>query len=761
MQISKNDHIIIKGARENNLKNVSVNIPKKQITVLTGVSGSGKSSLVFDTIAAEAQRQLNETFSSFIRHRLPHFGQPDADLMANLSPAIVVDQKQIRGNARSTVGTITDIYSLLRLLYSRIGKPFVGESTVFSFNHPEGACPECWGLGTVTAIDVERLFDRNRSLNEGPIRFPAFDKGSALWKRFVLSGYFDNDKKLKAYTKKEWDMLLYQEEIKPEKPLPGWWPSAKYEGVIPRFKKRFLGKEEDSGKNSYQEALAQVVTKGLCPECKGGRLNQKVLGCKINDQNIADCAALQVSDLLPVIKQIKEPLSATMVSGVAERLEHLASIGLGYLSLNRETSTLSGGESQRVKMVRHLGSSLSDMTYIFDEPSTGLHARDVHQLNTLMQTLRDKGNTVLVVEHDPDVIVIADHLIDMGPCAGKNGGEVVFEGSLKGLIRSNTLTGRYLKKRPQLKQATRAFTDSLYISNAKVHNLKNVSVAIPQGVLTVVTGVAGSGKSSLINGMLPKLYPETICINQNALAGSKRSNTATYTGISNTIRELFAKNNKVSASLFSFNSEGACPACKGLGVTYTDLAFMDTIVTTCEVCHGRRFTEKVLGYTLHSKNINDVLKMSIEEALEFFTEPEILHVLKRLHEVGLDYITLGQPLNSLSGGERQRIKLATELNSKGKIFVLDEPTTGLHLSDVDNLIGLLNRLVDSGSTVIVIEHNLDVIAGADWLIDMGPGAGRDGGEVVFEGTPIAILDHNASQTGIFLKKYMDQKHYKE
>ncbi|MHA4807289.1 ATP-binding cassette domain-containing protein [Flavitalea flava] len=756
MKSNENNYILIKGARENNLKNITVSIPKKQITVLTGVSGSGKSSLVFDTIAAEAQRQLNETFSSFIRHRLPHFGQPDADLIKNLSPAIVVDQNRIRGNARSTVGTITDIYSLLRLLYSRIGKPFVGESSVFSFNHPEGMCPKCGGIGTVTTIDIDSLFDRNKSLNEGAIRFPTFWPGTALWKRYVLSGYFDNDKKLSRYTDKEWKRLLYQEEIKPENPAPGWWPSAKYEGVIPRFTKRFLGKEEDP--NDSQETLAHVVKKEVCPHCSGARLNATVLNCKIKELSIADCTAMQVDDLLPFIQTIKEPVAKTMIDGIAERLEHLISIGLGYLSLSRETSTLSGGESQRVKMVRHLGSSLSDMTYIFDEPSTGLHARDVHQLNELMQTLRDKGNTVLVVEHDPDVILAADHIIDMGPGAGKNGGEVVFEGSVQGLLRSNTLTGKYLQKTMGVRKEMRPASGFLEIRNATLHNLKHVSVRIPKGVLTVVTGVAGSGKSSLINGMIPRLYPESICIDQSALAGSKRSNPATYTGISDPIRQLFAKQNKVNASLFSFNSEGACPVCKGLGVTYTDLAFMDTIVTTCEVCKGRRFTNKVLSYTLRGKNIDEVLKLSVMEAIVFFREKEITTVLNRLHEVGLDYLSLGQPLTSLSGGERQRIKLATELETEGNIYILDEPTTGLHLSDVENLIRLLNQLVNKGSTVIVIEHNLDVISQADWIIDMGPGAGKEGGKVIFEGNPQEMVKDKKSLTGVFLKKYIAHKY---
>ncbi|RBL90652.1 ATP-binding cassette domain-containing protein [Chitinophaga flava] len=752
------DEIKIRGARENNLKNICVNIPKQQITVLTGVSGSGKSSLVFDTIAAEAQRQLNEMFSSFVRHRLPHYGQPEVDMIENLSPAIIIDQKQIRGNARSTVGTVTDIYSLLRLLFSRIGKPFTGYSNIFSFNHPEGMCPRCEGLGTIDTINIDRLFDKNKSLNEGAILFPLFGVGTALWKRFVLSGYFDNNKKLKDYTPQEWDLLLYQEEIRPTHPAPGWWPSAKYEGVIPRFTKRFLGKDEEETKRVDQQALRRVVTKGVCPECQGARLNQQVLACKIKGKNIAAYAAMEVSDLVEEVRTINTSQAHTVTAAIIERLEHLAGIGLGYLSLDRETATLSGGESQRVKMVKHLGSSLSDMAYIFDEPSTGLHPRDVHQLNALMQSLRDKGNTVLVVEHDPDVIKVADHIIDMGPGAGKEGGAIVYQGSFQGLLSANTLTGQYLRKKPQLKKALRPFTDVLPIRHAKLHNLKDVSTDIPLGVMTVVTGVAGSGKSSLINGVLAQQFPDIISINQHALPGSIRSNPATYTGIADMVRDLFARANQVSAGLFSFNSAGACPACKGLGVTYTDLAFMDTVATTCEVCQGRRFTPEVLGYTLRGRSIDEVLQMNVAEAQTFFTEAAVLKVLNQLSAVGLNYLSLGQPLNSLSGGERQRIKLATELEKSGNIYVMDEPTTGLHLSDVHHLIGLLNRLVDSGSTVIVIEHNLDVVCQADWIIDMGPGAGKEGGSILFEGTPAGILEGDRSLTGVFLKKYIHDRY---
>lgn len=744
-------HVV--GAREKNLKNVTVSIPKKQITVFTGVSGSGKSSLVFDTIAAESQRQLNETFTSFVRHRLPHYGQPDVDSLENLSVAMVIDQKRIGGNARSTVGTITDIYSLFRLLYSRIGKPFVGYSNVFSFNNPHGMCPTCDGLGKAATIHIERLFDKNKSLNEGAIQFPTFRPGDWRWKRYAFSGLFDNDKKLEAYTNKEWHTLLYKTDIKLTNPHHEWPKTAKYEGIIPRFERSFLTKESKEG-SRYKKEIDFIVSRGVCPQCMGARLNPHVLSCKINGKNIADCTAMQVSDLIEVMRTIEEQAAITMVSAIIERLEHLDSIGLGYLSLNRETATLSGGESQRVKMVRHLGSSLTDITYIFDEPSIGLHPRDVHQLNTLLKRLCDKGNTVLVVEHDPDVISIADHVIDMGPRAGTNGGVVVYEGDLKGLAASDTLTGKHLSHRPHLKTKPRQSQGSLVIEHASLHNLKDVSVTIPKDVMTVITGVAGSGKSTLINGVLPQYYPEAIFIDQSAVRGSKRSNPATYTGMLDLIRSLFSKANNVSASLFSFNSEGACPECKGLGMTYLDLAFMDPIASICEVCQGRRFTNEVLGLRLRGKNISEVLEMTVSEARTFFYEKDIKPILERLCDVGLDYITLGQPLHTLSGGERQRMKLAAELENSGQIYVLDEPTTGLHMSDVERLIGLMNRLVDNGSTLIVIEHNLDVISQADWILDLGPGAGHDGGKIMFAGYPADLVNSESSITGRYLKKHL-------
>ena len=745
-------HVI--GARENNLKQVTVSIPKKQITVCTGVSGSGKSSLVFDTIAAESQRQLNETFTSFVRHRLPHYGQPDVDALENLSVAIVIDQKRIGGNARSTVGTVTDIYSLLRLLYARVGKPFVGHSDVFSFNNPQGMCPTCSGLGTVKSIQIDRLLDREKSLNEGAILFPTFRPGEVRWKRYVATGLFDNDKKLKDYTEDEWDTLLYKTGFKPPNPTAEWPPTSKYEGLIPRIERTFLAKDSRDAK-LYKSVIDHVVAEGVCPSCKGARLNQQVLRCTVNGKTIAECTAMQVSELVEVIREIDIPLASPIVAALVERLENLISVGLGYLRLDRGTATLSGGESQRVKMVRHLGSSLSDITYIFDEPSIGLHPHDVHRLNSLIKRLRDKGNTILVVEHDPDVMAIADHVIEMGPGAGAEGGRVTYQGDYAGLIASDTVTGRYVKRRPLLKSQSRGPDGFLAIDHANMHNLKDVTVRIPRGVMTVVTGVAGSGKSTLINRVLPQHYPELIVVDQSELRGSKRSNPATYTGMFDLIRDLFARANQVSASLFSFHSAGACPECKGAGITYTDMAFMDPVVSICEVCQGRRYAEQVLAYTLRGKTISDVLDMTVADARQFFFETDIAAILDRLHEVGLDYMTLGQPLNTLSGGERQRIKLATELQNSGHIYVFDEPTTGLHLSDVERLIALLNRMVDNGSTVIVIEHNLDVICQADWIIDMGPGAGQEGGRIVFEGPPYELIKAPESLTGRYVKTYVE------
>lgn len=747
------DSIHVLGAREKNLKNIEIRIPKRQITVFTGVSGSGKSSLVFDTIAAESQRQLNETYTSFIRHRLPHYGQPDVDSIENLSVAIIINQKRIGENSRSTVGTITDIYSLLRLLFSRIGKPFVGYSEAFSFNNPDGMCPRCQGLGKVDTINIERLLDENKSLNEGAILFPTFEPGGWRLKRYVHSGLFDNNKKIKDFNPEELDLLLYKTNIKIETSDPEWPKTSLYEGLIPRIERSFL-KKEAGEKIKYKKKIDYIVKKDICPACTGTRLNQKVLNCKISGKNISDCTRMQVSDLIEFMSEIKGPYSSTIVSAIIGRLEHLISIGLGYLSLDRETSTLSGGESQRIKMVRQLGSSLTDITYIFDEPSIGLHPHDVNRINNLLKLLRNKGNTVLIVEHDPDVIKIADYIIDMGPEAGTKGGEIVYNGDLNGLRSSGTLTAKFLNHRPQLKLNTRKAIEWMPVRNANLHNLKNISINIPKGVMTVVTGVAGSGKSTLINQVFPKFYPETIFIDQKSVHASKRSNIATFTGIFDEIRKLFSKANNVKTSLFSFNSEGACPKCKGLGVVYTDLAFMDAVVSVCEVCHGDRFIDNVLKLKLRGKDISEVLKMTIDEAIDFFHEKEIFSTLKRLVDVGINYITLGQPLNTLSGGELQRVKLASELESKGNIYVLDEPTTGLHMSDISQLVKIMNRIVDGGSTLIVIEHNLDVISQADWIIDIGPDAGQNGGKIIFEGKPENLINCDSSVTGKYLREYI-------
>ncbi|GHO88674.1 ATP-binding cassette domain-containing protein [Dictyobacter formicarum] len=749
--------IEVRGARENNLKSISLDIPKRKITVFTGVSGSGKSSLVFGTIAAESQRLLNETFTAFIQGFLPRYGQPDVDSLQNLSTAIVIDQKRLGGNVRSTIGTVTDTYTLLRLLYARLGQPHIGHSSMFSFNEPQGMCPDCEGLGQVSTIDIDALVDREKSLNDGAIRFPTFAIGTWFWTIFVQSGFFDPDKKLRDYSEDEWEKFVNGEETKIKlKSVVGTMNST-YEGLVPKFKRLYLTKDVEQMASHMRVPFEAIVSRADCMLCHGTRLNQAALSCLIKGKNIAECAAMEVSELVQFIRSIGEPTVAPLVSSLAEKLDHLVDIGLGYLSLNRESSTLSGGESQRVRMVRHLGSSLTDVTYVFDEPSIGLHPQDIHRLNELMQQLRDKGNTVLVVEHKPAVIAIADHIVDMGPGAGRSGGEIVYEGSLAGLLAADTLTGKHMHNRQPFKANPRIPTGTLSIEHATLHNLRDVSVNIPMGVLTVVTGVAGSGKSSLMQEVLPQRHPGVVSIDQGLIRGSRRSNLATYTGMLDVIRKRFASENKVSAALFSANSKGACPECQGLGLIYTDLAFMDPMISTCEVCGGKRFTSEVLAYTLRGKSISDVLEMTVVEAKEFFTDPPLTKMLTALEDVGLGYVTLWQPLSTLSGGERQRLKLAIELGNVSQVYVLDEPTTGLHMNDVDNLIALLDRLVDSGSTVIVIEHNLDVIARADWIIDMGPGAGHEGGQIVFEGTVAQLVNATRSVTGQYLKRTMIER----
>jgi len=745
------EFIEIRGGRENNLKDVSLRIPKRKITIFTGVSGSGKSSIVFDTIATEAQRQLYENFSLFVRNFLPKYPQPEADAIENLSMAVVVDQKRLGGGSHSTVGTITDIYTLMRLLYSRIGKPYVGYSNAFSFNDPQGMCPECNGIGRKIGVDLDKFLDKSKSLNEGAILYSDYAVDGWGWNVLIQSGLFDNGKKLEDYSEEEMNLLLYAKPYKVKMDFGGKPVNLTSEGIVDKFSRKYITGDVKTKSERTQKAVAPYMTYGPCTLCKGARLSQAALNCKINGYNIAQLAAMEIDDLIPVVRGFDDPVATSIIDNLADRLQHVADIGLEYLSLNRETDTLSGGESQRIKMVKHLGSSLVDVMYIFDEPSVGLHPRDVHRLNELLQKLRDKGNTVIVVEHDPDVIKAADHVVDVGPHAGRAGGEVVFEGSYDELLKADTLTGRFLQRALPLKENVREAKGQLPIRKAKANNLQNVDADVPVGVLTVVTGVAGSGKSSLINEeFLPK-FPEAIVIDQSAVGTTSRSNPATYTGVMDDIRKAFATTNKVDAGLFSFNSKGACENCNGSGVIYTDLGFLDGVKTPCEICQGRRFKDEVLEYKLDGKSISDVLGMTVAQALEFFTQKEIVRKLRAMSDVGLDYLALGQPLSTLSGGECQRIKLASELHKKGSIYVLDEPTTGLHMSDITHLLEIMNRLVDGGNTVIVIEHNLDVIRNADWIIDLGPEGGSKGGRVVFAGTPQDLLGAPDSLTGQYLQ----------
>ena len=768
--------IEVRGARENNLRDVSLDIPKRRLTVFTGVSGSGKSSLVFGTIAAESQRLINETYSAFVQGFMPTLARPDVDSLEGLTTAIVLDQERMGANARSTVGTVTDANAFLRVIFSRVGRPHIGGPQAFSFNVPSargggaitiergarttesrsfsiagGMCPRCEGMGSATDIDLSQLYDERKSLAAGAITVPGYTPDGWSTRMFSESGFFDPDKPVRDYTESELHDFLYKEPVKVR--INGI--NLTYEGLVPRIQKSFLSKDVDSLQPHIRAFVERAVTFRACPDCGGTRLNDAARSSRIEGLSIAEACAMQISDLAAWVRRLAEPSVAPLLAALGDSLDAFVEMGLGYLSLDRPSGTLSGGEAQRTRMIRHLGSSLTDVTYVFDEPTIGLHAHDVERMNALLRRLRDKGNTVLVVEHDPEVIRIADQVVDMGPGAGPHGGTIVYEGTVTGLIASGTATGRHLDVRQELKPEPLVPRGSIPIRNARLHNLKDVSVDVPLGVLVAVTGVAGSGKSSLIHGCLPRTDPSVTVIDQSAIRGSRRSNPATYTGIFDPIRTAFAKANGVKPALFSANSEGACPACNGLGTIYTDLGFMATVASVCEVCEGRRFTDDVLHYRLRGRNIVEVLAMSVEEARDFFTERPVRVMLDRLADVGLGYVSLGQALNTLSGGERQRLKLAIEMSGATEVYVLDEPTTGLHMQDVDNLIGLLDRLVEAGRTVIVIEHNLDVIARADWVIDLGPGGGHDGGRVVFEGRPAELVRADGSLTGLHLRRRLE------
>jgi excinuclease UvrABC ATPase subunit len=773
------DLIRVIGARENNLKDVTVEIPKRRLTVFTGVSGSGKSSLVFSTIAAESQRMINETYSAFVQGFMPTLARPEVDLLEGLTTAIIVDQERMGANPRSTVGTATDASAMLRILFSRLGEPHIGSPQAFSFNVASisgagavtlerggetvkerrsfsitgGMCPRCEGMGSVTDFDLAALYDENRSLSEGGLLVPGYSMDGWYGRIFAGAG-FDMDKPIGKFTKKERHKLLHGEPTK----IKVEGINLTYEGVIPKIQKSMLSKDVEAMQPHIRAFVERAVTFTTCPECDGTRLSELARSSKIEGKSIADVSAMQISDLADWVRGLDEPSVAPLLTGLQHLLDAFAEIGLGYLSLDRQAGTLSGGEAQRTKMIRHLGSSLTDVTYVFDEPTIGLHPHDIERMNHLLLQLRDKGNTVLVVEHKPETIAIADHVVDLGPGAGTGGGTVCFEGSVEGLRGSGTITGRHFDDRATLKESVRSSSGALEVRGASTHNLQNVDVDIPLGMLCVVTGVAGSGKSSLIQGSVAG-HDGVVVIDQGAIRGSRRSNPATYTGLLDPIRKAFAKANGVKPALFSSNSEGACPTCNGAGVIYTDLGVMATVESTCEECEGKRFQTSVLEYTLGGRNIAEVLAMSVTEAEAFFGEgdartPAAHTILGRLADVGLGYISLGQPLTTLSGGERQRLKLATRMGEKGRVYVLDEPTSGLHLADVEQLLGLLDRLVDSGTSVIVIEHHQAVMAHADWIIDLGPGAGHDGGRIVFEGTPADLVADRSTLTGQHLAAYV-------
>ncbi|HZT07605.1 MAG TPA: excinuclease ABC subunit UvrA [Chloroflexota bacterium] len=776
----RHDLIRVRGARENNLKDINVEIPKRRLTVFTGVSGSGKSSLVFSTIAAESQRLINETYSAFVQGFMPTVARPDVDVLEGLTTAIIIDQERMGANARSTVGTATDANALLRILFSRLGQPRVGPPTAYSFNVPTrkasgsmtvakgkgerivvrdvvyhgGMCPRCEGMGSVTDIDLSQLFDETKSLKEGAFTIPGYTDDGWQVRIFSESGFLDPNKPIRDYTERERNDLLYKEPVK----VKVGNINLTYEGLIPKIQKSFLSKDVDAMQPHIRAFVERAVTFTTCPECGGTRLNEAARSSKIKGINIADACAMQISDLAEWLRGLDEPSVSPLLAALRQTLDSFVEMGLGYLSLDRPTATLSGGETQRTKLIRHLGSSLTDVTYVFDEPTIGLHPHDIQRMNDLLVRLRDKGNTVLVVEHKPEVIGIADHIVDLGPGAGADGGQVVFEGSVDGLRASGSPTGRHLSVRASLKPSVRKPRGVMQVRGARAHNLKDIDVDIPLGVLVVVTGVAGAGKSSLIHGSVAG-RDGVVSVDQTPIRGSRRSNPATYTSLLDPIRNAFARANGVKPALFSANSAGACPTCNGAGVIYTDLAMMASVASVCEDCEGRRFQASVLDYRLGGLNIAEVLDLSVEDAIRFFSggearTPAAHVILQRMADVGLGYLRLGQPLTTLSGGERQRLKLATYIGADGGVYVLDEPTTGLHLADLQLLLGLLDRLVDSGKSVIVITHHQAVMAHADWIIDLGPGAGHDGGRIVFEGTPADLVAARSTLTGEHLAMYV-------
>lgn len=750
--MSHKEKIIIQGLKQNNLKNVSLEIPKEKIIVFTGVSGSGKSSIVFDTIAAESQRQMNETYTAFIRGRLPKYKKPRVDFIDNLTASVIIDQSRLGGNARSTVGTISDMYSALRLLFSRIGEPYVGTASYFSFNDPNGMCPECSGIGKILDLDMDQVLAPDKSWNESMVELPAFHAGNWYWKQYTQSGLFDLDKKWQDYSEKERNLLLYGAYERGQEQV-----DKKIEGIYNHLNRLLIKRDLSNSSDRSLLRLKKLVKERECPVCRGKRLNKAALSCRVNGYRIDEMCDMEFTKLCTILQEITDPRGQTIVNTLTSSLTRMIDIGLPYLSMNRESTTLSGGEAQRLKLVRYMGSSLTGMTYIFDEPSTGMHPRDVHRMTKLLQSLRNKGNTVLVVEHDKDVISIADEVIDVGPLAGRNGGQILYQGSYEGLLHSKTLTGNAMLEYIPIKPNPRKASQFLPVRNADIHNLKQVSVDIPTNVLTVVTGVAGSGKSSLIRDVFAQQYADrVVLVDQSPITATGRSTPATFLGFFDDIRKLLAAENAVEASLFSFNSKGACPACKGKGIVVTELVFMDPVTTVCEVCEGSRYSEEALSYRFKGKNILDILNMTAEEAAEFFRENKKIHKqLRAMIEVGLSYLTLGQPLSTLSGGERQRVKLAKYLDKKGNIYLLDEPTTGLHASDVKNIMRLLDGFVKRGSTVIVIEHNLDVMKQADHIIDVGPDGGTAGGRVVFTGTPQEMADSADTITARYLRKSLE------